>query len=280
MENENKHTTTGWVIIPPWVIEREDLTETEKIILGRVIGLANQNGYCFASNGWLGEQVKKSDRTVSRIINHLAELNLVKIKIIKSNLGEVKERRVYPLMSTGIDTDVVGGIDTDDVGSERDISLESNNPPIIPPEGDVLAGKTSEENLDPEFSDYLRAKKERKEKKKQGWGIQSKKPTAFTRPERPSEDKQASGCTNYDGDGHAGCKYFFETLFAFVGGVQKPKKFSNMGLQMYHLHQILGAGFTWENINTALDEMEMSGRFPDGSWDVSDLSNWLSKNGG
>lgn len=94
MTNENG---IGWCLIPPEVMARKDLSANEKLIIGRVNGLRNEEGFCFASNEWLGKQIGLSEGTVSNIISLLVKKKLLRREIIRNERNEVIQRRLYPL---------------------------------------------------------------------------------------------------------------------------------------------------------------------------------------
>lgn len=87
----------GWCIIPPNIIAREDITASEKILYGRIVGLADNKGYCYASNQWLGEQTGLNKRTISNLVTDLQKKKLIKVVVDRTNNNEVLERKIYPL---------------------------------------------------------------------------------------------------------------------------------------------------------------------------------------
>ncbi len=91
---------TGWVIIPPQIVADENLTNSQKMLLGRIMGLSNKKGYCYASNEWLGQQLGLKPTTISGYISELVEDGYIKRVLKKTDNEEVKERRLYPLWNT------------------------------------------------------------------------------------------------------------------------------------------------------------------------------------
>lgn len=92
--------STGWCLIPPTILARKDLSVREKLLMGRILGLIDTNGYCYASNAWLGAQLDISKHTVTHLLTSLARKGLVSIALIKDDTGQITERRIYPLIQT------------------------------------------------------------------------------------------------------------------------------------------------------------------------------------
>jgi len=90
---------TGWVLIPPQIIADNNLTNSQKMLLGRIMGLSNKEGYCYASNKWLGEQLGLEPTTVSGYISKLDNDGYINRVLTKDDNNEIKERRLYPLLN-------------------------------------------------------------------------------------------------------------------------------------------------------------------------------------
>lgn len=85
-------------MIPPSVLCRQDLSPVQKILLGRIIGLLTADGYCYASNRWLGEQIGIAKQTTANILSDLQKKNYIKIEQIKDEKNNTKERRIFPVI--------------------------------------------------------------------------------------------------------------------------------------------------------------------------------------
>ena len=131
----------GAVYIPSSIMCEESLTLTQKIIWGRVQGLSTKEGYCYASNKWIGEQLGLSQSTISNNISTLVMRGYMVRKIIRNDKKEIKERRLYSLsLLAGIpitgksDTPITGkseGSITDlSLGVEKDSMVEKTDPAI------------------------------------------------------------------------------------------------------------------------------------------------------
>lgn len=100
------------IVIPPYIHQNKDLNETQKILWGRVFGLASAEGYCFASNNFLANVLNKTGRTIQRNLTYLETLGLIRREDIELDDGDT-QRRIYPLHVGGV-TPVSGGGDTND----------------------------------------------------------------------------------------------------------------------------------------------------------------------
>lgn len=84
----------GWVLIPPAVLAREDLCMGEKVLWGRINGLIGKRGYCYATNGWLGQQLGYSPRTIEDYIAKLVQKDCLRREF---GLRGKQDRRLYPI---------------------------------------------------------------------------------------------------------------------------------------------------------------------------------------
>lgn len=87
----------GWCLIPPFIMCREDLSPSQKILYGRVQGLVGKRGYCFATNQWLASQICLKKDTISSLLSDLQDKKLLHIDVIRDDSNQVIERRIYPL---------------------------------------------------------------------------------------------------------------------------------------------------------------------------------------
>lgn len=98
----------GWALIPPNVLSNEKLTSTEKLLLGRIIGLSGKSGHCFASNAWLSQGLGLTKRHVADCITTLADKGYIIRKIDRDSNNVVVGRRLYPVNT--LPRSIVGGI--------------------------------------------------------------------------------------------------------------------------------------------------------------------------
>ena len=94
MNDENK--IGYYAIIPATVLFNEKIKANEKQLYAVITVLSNKEGYCFASNSYLGRLLNAQPHTISKWISHLKELGVVCLDIIKNDKGEIIQRRIYP----------------------------------------------------------------------------------------------------------------------------------------------------------------------------------------
>lgn len=110
-EQQRNEPIVGWCLIPAFILSRTDLSLSEKVLYGRILGLADKGGYCFASNAWLGEQIGLAQGTVANMISRMAKKGLLRVEVLRNEKNEVTERRIYPLLG-GYSSLEWGGIHT------------------------------------------------------------------------------------------------------------------------------------------------------------------------
>jgi hypothetical protein len=60
------------------------------------MGLMGKQGYCYASNKWLGMQLSLKEGTTGNIISSLVEKGILKRSLMREKeTGQIKERRLY-----------------------------------------------------------------------------------------------------------------------------------------------------------------------------------------
>lgn len=87
----------GHVYIPAHIMACKELTILEKVLFGKIVGLSTTDGYCFASNGWLGKQLDKDERTIRRWITKLVELGFVVREVERNEKQEIVKRKLFPV---------------------------------------------------------------------------------------------------------------------------------------------------------------------------------------
>lgn len=70
----------------------ETLPPLAKILYGEIVVLSHKDGYCFATNKYLGQINKVNSRTVGRLIKLLEENNYIKIIIHKNNPNSLRRQ--------------------------------------------------------------------------------------------------------------------------------------------------------------------------------------------
>ena len=90
----------GGVYVPGKVLHHPDLTKTQAILYGRILALSNQEGYCWASNKWLADDLQCTPRTTRRHLNVLEENKFLRREVERDeDTSEVVSRRLYPLFN-------------------------------------------------------------------------------------------------------------------------------------------------------------------------------------
>lgn len=148
-----------WGVIPAPVRGDQTLTDKAKLLYADLSALADEKGYCWASNEYLAQLYRCGERTISRCISQLADLGFIRVETVPVKGGKQHtERRIF-LGVFGTDTckkrvDKIGevanfGEGRVDKNGEATLYCNSygitgmnrsndNKPPIIP-QGDVRA---------------------------------------------------------------------------------------------------------------------------------------------
>lgn len=82
-------------IIPATVRYDDSLTANAKLLYGEITALANQMGYCWASNRYFANLYRVSVESISRYIRQLKESGYITVDVIRKENKEVEERRIY-----------------------------------------------------------------------------------------------------------------------------------------------------------------------------------------
>lgn len=124
-----EHSPSYFAIIPAEVRYDKDLKPNAKLLYGEITALANQKGYCYATNKYFADLYGVANETVSRWISQLSKKGYISIDIVyKEDSKEIHERRIY----IGIDKKINRGIDkivnTDkNVNRGNDKKVKDNN---------------------------------------------------------------------------------------------------------------------------------------------------------
>ena len=92
-----------YCVIPSKILGDSELSADEKILYGQISGLANKEGFCWATNEYLATLFAdkngnpKTKRTVINWLNNLEAKNYIKRENIyhKENPNQIIERRIY-----------------------------------------------------------------------------------------------------------------------------------------------------------------------------------------
>ena len=105
----------GAAYIPSHIMCDQTLTITQKVLWGRIQGLSTKQGYCYASNEWIGNQIGLKSGTVSNLISRLVKGGYLSRKIIRDDTGAITERWLYPVckqVDEGVSTQKLIGVST------------------------------------------------------------------------------------------------------------------------------------------------------------------------
>lgn len=101
MENKRNY----YAIIPAEVRYSKNLKANEKLMYGELTALANEKGYCFASNEYFSQLYNVSKVSISKWISNLEKNEFLRIKMIyEKGTKQIKERRIYivPLLKKSL----------------------------------------------------------------------------------------------------------------------------------------------------------------------------------
>lgn len=94
---ENEENNIGYyAVIPATVLFNNELKPNEKLLYAIITALSNKEGFCYASNKYLGDKLGADPKTVSRWIANLRKYNYLIIDIIRNEQQEIIQRKIYP----------------------------------------------------------------------------------------------------------------------------------------------------------------------------------------
>ena len=82
--------SNDYLKIPDFVLSSKKICATSKILYGYISLLCHQNGYCYATNSFLGKTLKVTPRTITRLIREMKDANLITISYTEDHV-----RRIY-----------------------------------------------------------------------------------------------------------------------------------------------------------------------------------------
>lgn len=88
----------NFITIPYDLLARTDLTASEKNLMGLIHSLSAKEGYCFASNSYLGNALGSNSESVRKWINQLEKKQVLSRTIKKKPNGEVESRELKLLI--------------------------------------------------------------------------------------------------------------------------------------------------------------------------------------
>ncbi len=86
----------NYYAIIPANVRYSDLPPNAKLLYGEITALANERGYCWASNSYFSDLYGVSKRSITTWINSLIEKRFIHVEMIhKVGTKEIQERRLY-----------------------------------------------------------------------------------------------------------------------------------------------------------------------------------------
>lgn len=83
-----------YLIIPPEIWNDPKLVMLDKCIIGRVIALQQNKGYCFAENKYFSDKFNKSIDYISKVVTRLVTRGYLSRELIRDNKGQIKQRKL------------------------------------------------------------------------------------------------------------------------------------------------------------------------------------------
>lgn len=96
MESDEINKIGYYAVIPSTVLYDNELKPNEKLLYAVISTLANKEGFCYASNKYLGEKLEAESNTVSKWITHLRKKGYLIVQLIRNEQKEVISRKIYP----------------------------------------------------------------------------------------------------------------------------------------------------------------------------------------
>lgn len=89
------HKSGYYAIIPSPVLECDKLRSSEKLFYATISILANEQGYCYATNKYLANKYNVHPKTISDWISNLKKYGFIEVILLRDENGKVYQRRLY-----------------------------------------------------------------------------------------------------------------------------------------------------------------------------------------
>lgn len=97
MDTENEVNRIGYfAVIPATVLFNNSLKPNEKLLYALITALSNKEGYCYASNKYLGEKLGVDPKTITSWLADLRKYNYIMVDLIRNENKEIIQRKIYP----------------------------------------------------------------------------------------------------------------------------------------------------------------------------------------
>lgn len=236
-----------YIVIPYQIYTRKKVAAQAKLILGEIMALLKiETPFVWAGNSHFGGIFGLEDSTVSYHIGRLAELGFITTKVFKYGCDDPlcpiqkkeNHRHIYPTSAL--------------LDISNSLSSRFKEPSQM----------ASKEELQIEINNTSEAipRQIKKANKKENTGC-----PLLLREKYPSLAEKYPG-------GHGECVEFISTVEE-----EKGHKFINLPKQFGIVHRILRAGFDFDDMNKALDEIKKNNFYQDKGWDFATVAQWLEK---
>lgn len=95
-KNEEINRIGYYSVIPSTILYNKRLKPNERLLYACITSLSNKEGFCYASNKYLGGLMEANEDTISKWVNHLKREGFVYVQILRNEKKEVLQRRIYP----------------------------------------------------------------------------------------------------------------------------------------------------------------------------------------
>lgn len=93
---KNEEHKTRYRVPMRQLLEDSDISKGMVLLYGIIVSLCKKEGYCWASNHWLGKQCHVNKATISKWISILVHKNYVYITLIyRTNTKEIQKRKIF-----------------------------------------------------------------------------------------------------------------------------------------------------------------------------------------
>lgn len=95
-QTEQENSKAYGIYMPAYIGRRDDLTADQKIVLSKILMLAEKEGYCYASNRYLAELTFNKPDTISKMVSGFKKKGLLNVKVVRRETKQVVIRIITP----------------------------------------------------------------------------------------------------------------------------------------------------------------------------------------
>ncbi|MCR5623586.1 MAG: helix-turn-helix domain-containing protein [Treponema sp.] len=88
-----------YIMLPEFILQDETISNGAKLLFGITVALSSREGYCFCTNSHLSGILRKSTRSITRLIGELKDRSYITVENAAAENGEIPERRIRPDIS-------------------------------------------------------------------------------------------------------------------------------------------------------------------------------------